>query len=156
MEFKQIDCTDVELLSRFFVENNVPKITSMFTAFPLTREIAHWIACEPHQDRFYIALQNGEITGFSMLRGWDEGFSVPSFGIFIDHRKHGFGIGKELLDHTIEAAQKIGCKKIRLSVYASNQIAYKIYENRGFTEIERLAIEHNGLPDQRIVMLKEL
>lgn len=91
-----------------------------------------------------------------MLRGWEEGYTVPSFGMFIDHRQHGKGYGKELLGKTIEAAQKLGCHQIRLSVYASNQPACKIYAAYGFFETERIDIEEHGEKDQKIIMVKDL
>lgn len=140
----------------FFAENNVEAITRSFTPFELSDETARWIACEPHKDQFYLGTIDDQPVGFSMLRGWDEGFSVPSLGIFIDYRKHGLGFGKKLLDLTIEAAKSLNCTKIRLSAYASNQSACKIYWSRGFKEIERSTVTHNGTLDENIVMLKDL
>jgi ribosomal protein S18 acetylase RimI-like enzyme len=91
-----------------------------------------------------------------MLRGWDEGFSIPSFGMFIDHRRHGLGLGKEMLALTIEAARELLCEKIRLSVFASNPSACRIYLGAGFKEIERIAVIHHGAADQKIVMIKDV
>ena len=141
-------------LSMFFAENNVDAVTRSFTPFELSAEMARWIACEPHKDRFYLGMIDDKPVGFSMLRGWDEGFSIPSFGIFIDYRKHGLGLGKELLDLTIEAAKGLNCSKIRLSAYASNLSACKIYLSRGFKEMERSTVMHNDALDEKIVMLK--
>jgi ribosomal protein S18 acetylase RimI-like enzyme len=76
--------------------------------------------------------------------------------MFIDHRKHGRGLGKQLLDLTIDDAKKLQCNKIRLSVYASNSPAYKIYQSRGFVEVERSKIIINNLADEKIVMVKDL
>jgi ribosomal protein S18 acetylase RimI-like enzyme len=147
---------DLGLLSTFFIANNVDRITCSFTPFTLSIETARWIACEPHKDKFYLGLIENKPVGFSMLRGWDEGFSIPSFGIFIDYRKHGLGLGKEMLDLTIEAAKNLACEKVRLSVYTSNPSACKLYLSKGFKEIERSPVMHNGVPDQKIIMIKDL
>lgn len=156
MLFKIIRPDDLGQLLTFFSENNVELITRSFAPFTLSSETARWIACEPHNDKFYLGLIENEPVGFSMLRGWDEGFSIPSFGIFIDHRKHGLGLGKEMLDLTIEAAKNLDCEKIRLSVFASNPSACKLYLSRMFKEIERSPVAHNGVPDQKIIMIKDL
>jgi len=153
---KKISPDDVDQVSKFFTENSVDAITCFFSPFELTAETARWIACEPHKDRFYLGKVNNQIVGFSMLRGWDEGFTVPSFGIFIDHRKHGLGFGKNLLDLTIEEAERLQCPKIRLSVFASNQPAFKLYLSRGFKETNRSAVKHNNIADENIIMEKEL
>lgn len=156
LKLKLIDEGDLGQLSAFFEENNVQAILDTFSPFTLTEETARWIACQSHQDRYYLGLNQDEMIGFSMLRGWDEGFSVPSFGIFIDHRCHGKGYGKELLDLTIDAARELGCSQIRLSVFASNPAARKIYRSRGFTERENIPVEHKGVMDEKIIMLKDL
>ena len=85
-----------------------------------------------------------------------EGFFIPSFGIFIDHRQHGLGLGKEMLDLTIQAAKDLSCRKVRLSVFASNPSACKIYLSRGFEEIGRSAVMRGGIADEKIIMLKDL
>jgi ribosomal protein S18 acetylase RimI-like enzyme len=156
MIIKKIRSNNLNQLTVLFSENNVPAITRTFHPFPLTDATTQWIACEPHKDQFYLALKSQKPVGFSMLRGWEAGYTVPSLGMFIDHRQHGKGYGKELLGKTIEAAQKLGCHQIRLSVYASNQPAYKIYIAHGFFEIERIDIENHGDKDQKIIMVKDL
>ena len=46
------------------------------------------------QDDYYVAARGEDLLGFSMLRGFDEGYEIPSFGIFVDHESHGQGIGR--------------------------------------------------------------
>lgn len=138
------------------MNNNVEAITRYFTPFPLTRETAHWIACEQHQDKYYFGIVDNELVGFSMLRGWEEGYSIPSFGMFIDKAQQGLGYGKQLLDLTIDAAKQLGCRQIRLSVRMGNHSAYKIYKSRGFKEIERTELVFEDTRDAKIIMIKDL
>jgi ribosomal protein S18 acetylase RimI-like enzyme len=44
-------------------------------------------------------LQGSRIVGYGMLRGWDEGYSVPSLGILVRAEACGQGIGKLLMEH---------------------------------------------------------
>ena len=90
----------------------------------------------------------------SMLRGFDEGFEVPSFGIFVDHRHHGQGIGRRLTAWTVEEARRRGYPSVRLSVYASNARALGLYRSLGFEEQQRDLVTQAGGEDQKILMTK--
>jgi RimJ/RimL family protein N-acetyltransferase len=156
MEIRLIKEEDYELLAAFFSNNDIVAITRFFTPFPLTRKTARWIACEEHQDKYYFGIVDEAVIGFSMLRGWEEGYSIPSFGMFIDNAKHGLGYGKQLLDLTIDAASQLGCAQVRLSVRLGNQPAYRIYKSRGFKEIERTELVIKDTRDEKIIMIKDL
>lgn len=147
---------DFHLLSKLFNENNIQDITNTFDPFPLTVESAHWIACQPHQDKYYLAISGGIMVGFSMLRGWEEGYSVPSFGMFVDYGHQGRGFGNAILDLTIQEAKNLNCRQIRLSVFSNNPIALKMYLSRGFQQMRRELIEHHGIRVEKIIMVKDL
>lgn len=154
--FREIEPADYAALSSFLESNNVAAVVRTFNPFPMTDETARRIALAPHKDHFYGAFLDGRIVALSMLRGWDEGYTVPSFGIIVDHRFHNRGIGAALTSFTVEEARRLGCERVRLSVYASNPAAVHIYASRGFVEHEREPILLMGVPDEKIVMLKEL
>ena len=147
---------DAEPLGRFLVANDVPEVRRRFHPFPLTLESARRIAGAKGRDRFYVAELGGRIVGLSMLRGWDEGFEIPSFGILIDRNRHGAGLGSRLTDFTLDQARRLGSTQIRLSVYASNRRACEMYRRRGFRELERHPVSIDGGADQKIVMIAAL
>ena len=91
-----------------------------------------------------------------MLRGWDEGFQIPSFGIIVDYRYHGLGLGRRMTEFAIEEARRLNCSRVRLSVYESNDRALCLYRSLGFEEISREAVVVHGSPDIKIVMVKGL
>jgi glycosyltransferase involved in cell wall biosynthesis/RimJ/RimL family protein N-acetyltransferase len=147
---------DREALERFLLRNDTPEITDHFHPFPMTSETADEIANRPGDDRYYGAFVNGGLVGLSMLRGWNEGFDVPSFGIVVDLAWHGRGIGSALTDFTLDRAPWLETERVRLSVYTSNQTAYRMYAARGFTELSREPVSRNGAADERIVMIKQI
>jgi ribosomal protein S18 acetylase RimI-like enzyme len=147
---------DRDVLSRFLERNDVPEVTGHFHPFPMTADSADEIALHPGDDRYFGAFVDGRLVGLSMLRGWNEGFDVPSFGIVVDRESHGKGIGSLLTDFTLDRAPWLGSDRVRLSVYASNESAHRMYLARGFKEVEREPVSRNGGTDERIVMLKEL
>lgn len=153
---RQVEATDYYLLARFFEENNRLQITLYFHPFPLTSRTAYEIACKRHQDRFYVAISDNKILGFCMLRGWEEGFQKPSFGVMIDYRYQGLGLGRRMTLFAIEEAKKLGCRKIILSVYSSNFRAVDLYESLGFYELSCTSCILGGKPDLKIIMGKRL
>ena len=91
-----------------------------------------------------------------MLRGWDDGFSIPSFGLFVDHRQQGKGTGCALLKFAMAAAIRDGSSAIRLSTYASNLRGIAVYTKFGFVETERHAVTLAGRDQEKITMMKAL
>jgi GNAT superfamily N-acetyltransferase len=154
--FREIEPGHYEALSSFLGRNDVPAVVRTFSPFPMTDETARRIALEPRRDRYYGAFDGGRVVALSMLRGWDEGYEVPSFGIVVDHEWHGRGVGTRMTEFTVGEARRLGCRRVRLTVYASNAAAVRIYAAQGFVERGREPVLLAGAPDERIVMLKEL
>jgi ribosomal protein S18 acetylase RimI-like enzyme len=144
------------MLADLFAANAVAQVMGSFDPFPLSAEQGRRIALDAGKDLFYLARDADGPVAFSMLRGFDAGYAVPSFGIFVDSRRHGEGIGRHLTEWTIEQARCHGASSVRLSVYASNTAARALYDSLGFVEREREPVERGGRTDEKIVMLLEL
>ncbi len=112
-----------------------------------------YVAAAP-KSRYYAAFLGGAAVGLAMLRGWEEGYEVPSFGMFIDHRYHGRGIGRRLIELAIYEAARLGCAMVRLTVYESNSRGHGLYASLGFQEHSREPAERCGARDNRIVMVR--
>lgn len=153
---RQIQISDYEELIRFFEENNRAEITKRFHPFPLTPQTVYQITRASHLDRYYSAIWDGRIVGLCMLRGWDEGFDIPSFGVFVDYRCHGLGLGRLMTEFALDEARKLDCSTIRLSVYESNTNALNLYRAIGFREISREHLVLAGQADTKIIMIKDL
>jgi ribosomal protein S18 acetylase RimI-like enzyme len=158
LRFELVGPNDADALAALFARNSVPTVTGSFDPFPLTAEKGREIALNRGKDAFYVALDADDLVGFSMLRGFDAGYAIPSFGIFVDHMHQGYGVGRQLTAFTIAQARSRGCPAVRLSVYASNAAALALYASLGFSESEREreTVERRGRSDEKIVMLLEL
>jgi ribosomal-protein-alanine N-acetyltransferase len=139
-----------------FDRNRVPAVSDSFDPFPLTAAEAERVALQPRRDAYFVASSKGELVAMSMLRGFDEGFEVPSFGIFVDHLHHGEGIGRRLTAWTVDEAGRRGYPAVRLSVYASNAGALHLYRSLGFGEQQRDLVTRAGVQDEKILMTKSL
>lgn len=149
MFFRRLRSPDAEVLGSFFEENNTAETTRSFNPFPMTVESARELLAPGSRDLFFGAYQSGKLVAFSMLRGWDEGYAVPSFGIVTGQVVRNQGIGRRLTAWTIRWADAIGCSKVRLSVFENNPGAIYVYQQSGF-EITERQIDQSG--HQRIIM----
>jgi len=129
-----------EPLSIFFQWLKDSGETHYFAPHPFTKEMAQCIARYEGKDLYYLLVDDLEILGYGMLRGWEEGYEIPSLGIFIhpNVRKCGFG---QLMMHFLHSVSKYkGAPKVRLSVHPENQDAVRLYEKIGYHFTE----EHEG------------
>jgi ribosomal protein S18 acetylase RimI-like enzyme len=155
-QFATVGTEHADALAALFERNAIPEVAETFDPFPLTTAEARRIALDPSRDGYYIATRGEDVLGFSMLRGFDEGYAIPSFGIFVDHERHGEGIGRRLTAWTIGQARRRDCPAVRLTVYADNATALGLYASLGFREQERGQVERKGQPAEKIVMRLEL
>lgn len=102
-----------------------------FHPFPFNDESKEMMS-NAKKDMYMFYLNKGKITGMYMLRGWDEGYEIPSFGMIVHPRHRGKGIGTAMLEEAIKICKKKKCKKIRLTADKDNVIARKMYIKAGF------------------------
>jgi len=86
------------------------------------------------RDEYHVVkdLGGGAILGYGMLRGWAEGFAVPSLGIAVHPRHRGRGIARQFMLHLHRVACGRGARQVRLKVYRDNQPAVRLYESLGY------------------------
>ena len=84
------------------------------------------------RDIYIVALDEDEVIAYAMLRGWDQGYEVPSFGLCVLPAHQGAGLGSRLLDHALTCAGARGVQRVMLKVHFDNHAARRLYESRGF------------------------
>jgi ribosomal protein S18 acetylase RimI-like enzyme len=149
LDIRDLKEEDAATLGGFFERNDVPDVTADFHPFPLNRETAIRICSECSKDRFFAGWRGGSLIGFAMLRGWEDGYETPSFGILVDRAFSGNGVGTALTHHALGLAIHLGCPAVRLTVHPENHRAIHLYEKAGFQMTDTL-------PDGRLVMLCRL
>jgi ribosomal protein S18 acetylase RimI-like enzyme len=82
-----------------------------------------------------------------MLRGWDEGFEVPSLGIATRSSVRGTGLGGLLVQFLHAAACRRGANRVILKVYKDNIPARRLYEKLGYRFVDEGAGEISGSID---------
>jgi ribosomal protein S18 acetylase RimI-like enzyme len=121
-------------LTRFFEEINSPEYTDFFSPHPLDATYAEHICHYQGRDLYYAIVHNGtKIIGYGMLRGWDEGYEIPSIGLCVLKKYQGSGLGKILL-HFLETVIRLnGCDKVMLKVKKNNLAAFKLYREANYS-----------------------
>jgi ribosomal protein S18 acetylase RimI-like enzyme len=83
-------------------------------------------------DEYWIMCQDEQIVSYGILRGWDEGFTIPSIGIAVSPNYRKFGFGKKMMLFLHSRAKERGVSKIRLTVYKDNIKAINLYNKLGY------------------------
>jgi RimJ/RimL family protein N-acetyltransferase len=73
-----------------------------------------------------------QLAGFYMLRGLDEGYRDPMFGVFIDHAFQGQGLARFALAHAESYCKGNGLQRLLLKVHPENTRAKNLYEWMGY------------------------
>jgi RimJ/RimL family protein N-acetyltransferase len=73
-----------------------------------------------------------ELAGFYMMRGLDEGYPNPMYGIFVSPPFAGNGLARLTLVHAVSFCKLNDYEKILLKVDPRNVRAKKLYESCGF------------------------
>jgi ribosomal protein S18 acetylase RimI-like enzyme len=119
-------------LAEFFHSLASDPETAFFHPHKFTDEAASQIANYKGQDLYYAILYNNQMLGYGMLRGWDEGYIIPSLGIAIHASARNMGLGRLMMNFLHAAAQMRGASKIRLKVSPENTSAIRLYTQLGY------------------------
>lgn len=106
----------------------------LFHPHPFTPDAVATVAAPGGRDEYLVvtAGRQGPVVAYGMLRGWEEGFSVPSLGIAVDRQWRGLGVGRRLVSHLHAIAASRGATTVRLKVYHSNTTALALYRSLGY------------------------
>lgn len=92
------------------------------SVFPGNEEIKHWVEI----------VDGSDLAGVAALCRWESGHVVLS-SVATHSEMRGRGIGKRLLDLSLQGARGLGEEKLSLGVLHLNEAAIRLYENTGFT-----------------------
>ena len=133
IEFRLFSFEWSSALKDFFKALDENGDTSYFHPHPFTDEFLDKLSNYKGNDLYYIAAEANIVLAYGMLRGWDDGYIIPSLGIAIHPMARGLGLSKVFMHFLHFAAHRKGATQIRLKVYPDNLRAIRLYENFGYT-----------------------
>ncbi|MCM3727801.1 GNAT family N-acetyltransferase [Neobacillus cucumis] len=97
---------------------------------------------------FLVAEVSGEIVGFSRCEGnkLKRSSHKVEFGVCVLKEYWGFGVGRNLLEQSVQWADNNGIHKIMLNVLETNEKAIKLFQKYGF-EVEGVLKKDKLLSD---------
>lgn len=131
-EFRVLGPEHVNELVLFFEALTLSSDEKFFHPHPLTAEEARRRSAYKGKDLYLVALDGIEIVGYGMLRGWDEGYEIPSLGIAVHPSRRREGLGRALMAELHKTARERGAHRVRLSVHHENLEAIRLYEELGY------------------------
>ena len=137
LEFRLVTAEWERPLADFFRALVASGTDRAFHPHPLTDAQATIRAAYQGADLYYLLVEGGSILGYGMLRGWDQGYEIPSLGIALHPDVRGCGIGRTVMGFLHLAARRRGAKQVRLTVDAENAAAIALYQSLGYTLEER-------------------
>lgn len=103
-----------------------------FKPHEFTRAAVDRLCLYKGEDLYLVLVEGGRVLGYGMLRGWDEGYAVPSLGIAIHPDDRRSGLGKALMAFLHAAAIRRGAARVRLRVSPGNEKAIALYRSLGY------------------------
>lgn len=91
-------------------------------------QLAHYVG----RDLYSVLVEGETVLGYGLLRGWDEGYQIPSLGVAIHPSARGYGLGKMFIGFLHMLASRRGAAKVRLRVLKNNSRAMRLYERFGY------------------------
>lgn len=149
LEIKKISVMHAKELSEL-LSNSSQEYNQHFIPFNFDEETISNILGNVVNDFFYGIYSSKKLIGFYMLRGFDKGYKIPSYGVFIKEEFAGKGLGRLTLDHAISQSRLLGCKRIMLKVHPENTNAKELYLRTGFKQ------EGYDPKNSNLIMFKDL
>ena len=131
LEFRALAPDLAQPLGDFF-ESLAASDGAFFHPHPLTRESARQLCEYQGRDLYFVAVCDGRVLGYGLLRGWDEGYAVPSLGIALSPEARGTGLAGAFMLFLHAAARLRGAPRIRLTVFRNNFRAVALYRSLGY------------------------
>jgi [ribosomal protein S18]-alanine N-acetyltransferase len=106
--------------------------TEYFRPHDFSNNAVEKIIQDTCKDLYYVLVEEQEVIGYGLLRGWDEGYKIPSLGIAIHPKARGTGLGKTFMYFLHSVARQCNAEKMRLRVRVNNIRAIKLYQDLGY------------------------
>jgi ribosomal protein S18 acetylase RimI-like enzyme len=103
-----------------------------FYPHPIDTASLHRITSLNGQDLYYLMVEQRKIVVYGMLRGWDEGYHIPSIGLVTHPSARRQGLSSALGDFFLVLAARRGASKIRVRVHISNKASLGLFKKMNY------------------------
>ena len=89
-------------------------------------------ATHEEDEHWVITGENGWVIAYGMLRGWHDGYAVPSLGVAVSRMWRRQGYAKTLILFLHHVAESRGAAEVMLHVDGQNHQAQSLYRSLGY------------------------
>lgn len=111
-----------------------PAYLRFFTPFDFNHASIVSLLAGQGADIFMGMYWDDSLVGFFMLRGWKDGYEIPSYGVLIDERYSGYGLTRLSLKLAKSICKLRHVPRIMLKVNPDNKIAKRLFEEAAFAQ----------------------
>lgn len=116
---RPLGVADAELISAMLLAQP-PDYARFFYAFDFSRDQVADLLSRRIRDVYSGMFWRGELVGIFMLRGWDAGYEVPSFGVFIAEKYRGGALMRISLDVAKLISRLAGARRLMATIHPDN------------------------------------
>lgn len=131
-EIVRLDSEHLAAARGLFAQIAADPTAEFFHPHPFSPVVAEDIANQMGADEYILLLVDGKPEGYGILRGWDEGYDIPSLGIYVTPAMRGTPAARFLMNSLHDLAASHGAETIRLKVHPNNQAAFRLYSKFGY------------------------
>ena len=121
-----------------FMQRQPPEYLRFFYAFGADETAIAETLAALQQDIYAGVFWRDDLIGVYMLRGWDAGYEIPSFGVLIDDKYRGGTLMRLTLDTAKLICRLSGAKRLMAKIHPENM------SERG---ARRLGFERTGIEE---------
>lgn len=131
---RPLEPKDASVVSAF-MKSQPPEYIRFFYAFKSDEYALTEMFSETKKDVYSGVFWQDELAGIFMLRGWDAGYEIPSFGVLIDDKYRGGAFMRLTLD-TAKLICRLSETKCLMAKIHPDNISPKGAVRLGFKQIE--------------------
>jgi len=128
---RPLNIDDADNLSSLLLAQS-PAYVRFFTPFDFQYPSILSLLAEQGKDIFMGMYRDDRLIGFFMLRGWNEGYEIPSYGVLVDERYSGYGLTRLSLKLAKSICKLRHVPRIMLKVNPDNKVAQRLFEEAAF------------------------
>ena len=121
-----------------------------FDVTQINQNLSHAVKDKYFGLEIHFSGSHSRLVGFCMLRGIDEGYPDPMFGVFVSEEFRNKGFGKLCLLYCEVYCKINSYTRLLLKVHPGNKAALSAYTSLGFSPLNSSIIE------SQIIMVKNL
>ena len=134
LEIRELTTDHASIFSKRLSEESEDYLRHFIPFAEYSESYLKKILSEKKLDKYFGIFLGEDLIGFYMLRGLDQGYEIPSYGVWISSKYANQGLSTLTLFHAFSFCKIHKIKALMLKVHPDNLTAKNLYEKHGFKQ----------------------